>query len=120
MSNKNIGFKRPFENLFLFFCFSFNTDPSIRVTTISAVVGQLFMSLSILGCQQSFVQRYCSMESQKQVTKYVYFKYLSLTFFITFNSHHMLRKKIIFHVHIAIRNSNFKFQVDKHLTNTER
>ncbi|CAH1111191.1 unnamed protein product [Psylliodes chrysocephalus] len=49
--------------------FNFNTDPSIRVTTISAVVGQLFMSLSILGCQQSFVQRYCSMESQKQVTK---------------------------------------------------
>ncbi|XP_056636007.1 sodium-coupled monocarboxylate transporter 1-like [Diorhabda sublineata] len=49
--------------------FNFNPDPTVRVTTISAVLGNLFMSLSILGCQQSFVQRYCSMESQKQVTK---------------------------------------------------
>ncbi|CAG9860627.1 unnamed protein product [Phyllotreta striolata] len=49
--------------------FNFDPDPTVRVTTISAVTGQLFMSLSILGCQQSFVQRYCSMESQKQVTK---------------------------------------------------
>lgn len=49
--------------------FNFNPDPTVRVTTISAVLGNLFMSLSILGCQQSFVQRYCSMESQQQVTK---------------------------------------------------
>ncbi|XP_048507117.1 sodium-coupled monocarboxylate transporter 1 [Athalia rosae] len=47
----------------------FNTDPTIRVTTISAIVGQLFMSLSIFGCQQNFVQRYCSMSSQKKVTR---------------------------------------------------
>ncbi|KAK9695296.1 Sodium:solute symporter family [Popillia japonica] len=48
-------------------------DPTLRVTTISALVGQLFMSLSIFGCQQNFVQRYCSMKSQKQVTKTLMF-----------------------------------------------
>lgn len=49
--------------------FNFDMDPTIRVTTTSALIGQLFMSLSILGCQQNFVQRYCSMGSQKKVTK---------------------------------------------------
>ncbi|KAL1498087.1 hypothetical protein ABEB36_008942 [Hypothenemus hampei] len=49
--------------------FNWNFDPTIRVTTPSAIVGQLFMSLSIFGCQQNFVQRYCSMDSQKKVTK---------------------------------------------------
>ncbi|CAH0555789.1 unnamed protein product [Brassicogethes aeneus] len=49
--------------------FNFNMDPTIRVTTTSALIGQLFMSLSIFGCQQNFVQRYCSMDSQKKVTK---------------------------------------------------
>uniref|UniRef100_A0A1B6DDC7 Sodium/solute symporter n=1 Tax=Clastoptera arizonana TaxID=38151 RepID=A0A1B6DDC7_9HEMI len=49
--------------------FNFDLNPTIRVTTISAIVGQLFMSLSIFGCQQNFVQRYCSMESQSKVTK---------------------------------------------------
>nr|CAD7263702.1 unnamed protein product [Timema shepardi] len=49
--------------------FDFNTDPTIRVTTLSALFGQLFMSLSIFGCQQNFVQRYCSMKSQKTVTQ---------------------------------------------------
>ncbi|KAF2882368.1 hypothetical protein ILUMI_23788 [Ignelater luminosus] len=49
--------------------FTFDMDPTIRVTTTSALIGQLFMSLSIFGCQQNFVQRYCSMESQKKVTK---------------------------------------------------
>ncbi|XP_067007562.1 sodium-coupled monocarboxylate transporter 2 isoform X1 [Anabrus simplex] len=49
--------------------FNFDLDPTIRVSTVSAVVGQLFMSLSIFGCQQSFVQRYCSMGSQKAVIK---------------------------------------------------
>lgn len=48
---------------------NFSMDPTIRVTTTSALVGQLFMSLSIFGCQQNFVQRYCSMDSQKKVTK---------------------------------------------------
>ncbi|KAF5276249.1 hypothetical protein FQA39_LY06598 [Lamprigera yunnana] len=47
---------------------NFDMDPTIRVTTTSALVGQLFMSLSMFGCQQNFVQRYCSMESQKKVT----------------------------------------------------
>lgn len=49
--------------------FNWNMDPTIRVTTTSAIIGQLFMSLSIFGCQQNFVQRYCSMDSQRQVTK---------------------------------------------------
>lgn len=48
--------------------FNFDMDPTIRVTTVSALIGQLFMSLSIFGCQQNFVQRYCSMSSQKKVT----------------------------------------------------
>ncbi|XP_067211887.1 sodium-coupled monocarboxylate transporter 1 [Linepithema humile] len=49
--------------------FNFDMDPSLRVTTVSATLGQLFMSLSILGCQQNFVQRYCSMSSQRKVVK---------------------------------------------------
>ncbi|XP_069679260.1 sodium-coupled monocarboxylate transporter 2 [Periplaneta americana] len=49
--------------------FNFDLDPTIRVTTLSALFGQLFMSLSIFGCQQNFVQRYCSMDSQRAVTK---------------------------------------------------
>ncbi|XP_043270339.1 sodium-coupled monocarboxylate transporter 2-like isoform X2 [Venturia canescens] len=47
--------------------FDFNMDPTIRVTTVSATLGQLFMSLSVFGCQQNFVQRYCSMSSRGKV-----------------------------------------------------
>ncbi|XP_012287684.1 sodium-coupled monocarboxylate transporter 1 [Orussus abietinus] len=49
--------------------FNFDMDPRIRVTTISALLGQLFMSLSVFGCQQNFVQRYCSMSSRSKVVK---------------------------------------------------
>ncbi|XP_057651521.1 sodium-coupled monocarboxylate transporter 1 [Diorhabda carinulata] len=49
--------------------FNFSMDLTTRVTTTSAIIGQLFMSLSIFGCQQNFVQRYCSMRSQKEVTR---------------------------------------------------
>ncbi|CAI6369177.1 unnamed protein product [Macrosiphum euphorbiae] len=49
--------------------FNFNMDPTLRVSTVSATLGQLFMSLSMFGCQQNFVQRYFSMDSQKQVEK---------------------------------------------------
>ncbi|CAK9807934.1 Sodium-coupled monocarboxylate transporter 2 [Anthophora quadrimaculata] len=49
--------------------FNTNFDPTLRVTTLSATLGQLFMSLSIFGCQQNFVQRYCSMTSQRKVVK---------------------------------------------------
>ncbi|XP_077271252.1 sodium-coupled monocarboxylate transporter 1 isoform X1 [Temnothorax americanus] len=49
--------------------FNFDMDPTLRVTTASATLGQLFMSLSIFGCQQNFVQRYCSMSSQRKVVK---------------------------------------------------
>ncbi|KAF6208754.1 hypothetical protein GE061_014493 [Apolygus lucorum] len=52
--------------------FNFDMDPSLRVTTISAIIGQLFMSLSIFGCQQNFVQRYCSMSSQSKVNKTIW------------------------------------------------
>ncbi|XP_045473310.1 sodium-coupled monocarboxylate transporter 1 isoform X2 [Harmonia axyridis] len=52
---------------------NFDLDPTLRVTTTSALIGQLFMSLSIFGCQQNFVQRYCSMDSQKKVTKTLMF-----------------------------------------------
>ncbi|KAK0183045.1 hypothetical protein PV327_001123 [Microctonus hyperodae] len=49
--------------------FDFNMDPTLRVATVSATLGQLFMSLSTFGCQQNFVQRYCSMSSHGKVVK---------------------------------------------------
>ena len=49
--------------------FNMDVDPTIRVTSLSATLGQLFMSLSIFGCQQNFVQRYCSMTSQRKVVQ---------------------------------------------------
>ncbi|KAL0277604.1 UNVERIFIED_CONTAM: hypothetical protein PYX00_004837 [Menopon gallinae] len=49
--------------------FNFDMDPTIRVATVSALFGQLFMSLSIFGCQQNFVQRICSMKSMKIVRR---------------------------------------------------
>ncbi|GBP89104.1 Sodium-coupled monocarboxylate transporter 2 [Eumeta japonica] len=47
--------------------FNFTWDLRTRVDTLSALLGQLFMSLSLYGCQQTFVQRYCSMRSQRRV-----------------------------------------------------
>jgi solute carrier family 5 (sodium-coupled monocarboxylate transporter), member 8/12 len=49
--------------------FNFTGDMNVRVDTTSAWLGQLFMSLSLFGCQQNFVQRYLSMKSIKDVTK---------------------------------------------------
>ncbi|KAL1449600.1 hypothetical protein WDU94_002091 [Cyamophila willieti] len=49
--------------------FNWDLNPTERVTTISALVGQLFMSVSLYGCQQNFVQRYCSMGSFKRVAQ---------------------------------------------------
>ncbi|XP_039760645.1 sodium-coupled monocarboxylate transporter 1 [Pararge aegeria] len=49
--------------------FNFTGDPAARVDTASALVGQLFMSLSVYGCQQTFVQRYCSMRSEARVRR---------------------------------------------------
>lgn len=46
---------------------NFSGDMTVRVDTTSAWIGQLFMSLSLFGCQQNFVQRYLSMKSIKQV-----------------------------------------------------
>lgn len=42
---------------------------STRVDTVSAVLGQAFIQLSILGCQQNLVQRYMSLGSLKEVSK---------------------------------------------------
>ncbi|XP_013147978.1 PREDICTED: sodium-coupled monocarboxylate transporter 2 [Papilio polytes] len=49
--------------------FKFTGDPTVRVDTASALIGQLFMSVSIYGCQQTFVQRYCSMSSEARVRR---------------------------------------------------
>ncbi|KAL4711556.1 hypothetical protein ACJJTC_003573 [Scirpophaga incertulas] len=49
--------------------FKFHWDPTIRVDTLSAIFGQLFMSISVYGCQQTFVQRYCSMSSESRVRR---------------------------------------------------
>ncbi|RVE42526.1 hypothetical protein evm_012822 [Chilo suppressalis] len=49
--------------------FKFNWDPTVRVDTLSAIFGQMFMSVSIYGCQQTFVQRYCSMSSESRVRR---------------------------------------------------
>ncbi|XP_034837146.1 sodium-coupled monocarboxylate transporter 1 [Maniola hyperantus] len=49
--------------------FKFTGDPTVRVDTLSALVGQLFMSVSVYGCQQTFVQRYCSMSSEARVRR---------------------------------------------------
>lgn len=51
--------------------FKFTGDPTTRVDTGSAYLGQLFISLSILGCQQNLVQRYLSMKSEKEVKRLV-------------------------------------------------
>lgn len=50
--------------------FTFSGDITTRIDTLSAWLGQLFISLSVLGCQQNNVQRYMSMKSQKDVTRY--------------------------------------------------
>lgn len=52
--------------------FTFTGDLTTRVDTGSAYLGQLFISLSILGCQQNLVQRYLSMKSEKEVKRLVY------------------------------------------------
>ncbi|XP_055615923.1 sodium-coupled monocarboxylate transporter 1 isoform X2 [Toxorhynchites rutilus septentrionalis] len=49
--------------------FNFTGDFTIRVDTTSAWLGQLFMSMSIFGCQQNFVQRYLSMGSFREVRR---------------------------------------------------
>lgn len=49
--------------------FTASGDLSTRVDTVSAWAGQLFMSLSLMGCQQNFVQRYVSMKSFAEVKK---------------------------------------------------
>ncbi|CAH0721004.1 unnamed protein product, partial [Brenthis ino] len=49
--------------------FKFTFDPAVRVDTLSAFIGQLFMSVSLYGCQQTFVQRYCSMSSEGKVKR---------------------------------------------------
>lgn len=49
--------------------FTFSGDITTRIDTLSAWLGQLFISLSVLGCQQNNVQRYMSMNSRKDVNR---------------------------------------------------
>lgn len=49
--------------------FTLSGDIKTRIDTLSAWLGQLFISLSVLGCQQNNVQRYMSLNSQKDVTR---------------------------------------------------
>ncbi|XP_052863585.1 sodium-coupled monocarboxylate transporter 1-like [Anopheles cruzii] len=49
--------------------FNFAADLHLRVTTTSAWLGELFNSLSLLGCQQNFVQRYLSMPTLRQIRR---------------------------------------------------
>ncbi|XP_023177962.1 sodium-coupled monocarboxylate transporter 2 [Drosophila hydei] len=48
---------------------NFTGDLTVRVDTTSAWLGQLFMSLSQIGCQQNFMQRYVSLKSLKEVRR---------------------------------------------------
>ncbi|XP_030370307.1 sodium/iodide cotransporter [Scaptodrosophila lebanonensis] len=48
---------------------NFTGDMTVRVDTTSAWLGQLFMSLSQIGCQQNFMQRYVSLKSLKEVRR---------------------------------------------------
>lgn len=52
--------------------FTLSGDVTTRIDTLSAWLGNLFISLSVLGCQQNNVQRYMSMKSQKEVTRWVF------------------------------------------------
>ncbi|EEB10804.1 sodium/iodide cotransporter, putative [Pediculus humanus corporis] len=63
-----------------FIFFDFNFDPEIRVTTVSALLGQFFISTFTFGCQQHFVQRYASMKSLEAVRR-SFWIVLPLTFF---------------------------------------
>ncbi|XP_065211622.1 sodium-coupled monocarboxylate transporter 2-like isoform X2 [Planococcus citri] len=49
--------------------FNFDLDPTKRATTISALIGHLFISLSMYGCQQNYVQRYISMATEEKVKR---------------------------------------------------
>ncbi|XKL59623.1 hypothetical protein PGB90_000639 [Kerria lacca] len=48
---------------------NFDLDPTKRATTISALLGHLFISVSMYGCQQNFIQRYISMKSKEKVIR---------------------------------------------------
>ncbi|XP_071441043.1 sodium-coupled monocarboxylate transporter 2 [Hetaerina americana] len=47
--------------------FNMSLDPTLRISTISAVVGTLGSHLVVLGCQQNQIQRFCSMPSKRSV-----------------------------------------------------
>lgn len=40
--------------------------------TVSAVLGQAFIQLSMMGCQQNMVQRYMSLKTNREVTYSLY------------------------------------------------
>lgn len=80
--------------------FKFTGDLTTRVDTGSAYLGQLFISLSILGCQQNLVQRYLSMKTEKEVKRLVYTK--------AKNNEYMLWK-----LHIYTKTQKKNYQIDK-------
>lgn len=53
--------------------FKFTGDITTRADTLSAWLGQLFIYVCVLGCEQNMVQRYLSMSSVSEVRKYVPF-----------------------------------------------
>lgn len=43
-------------------------DMTVRMDIVSAWIGQLFISLSIYGCQQNYAQRLISLEKMRDAT----------------------------------------------------
>lgn len=63
----NIFFKSNFLTS-LIHC-SFDMDPTVRVSTTSAILGTLCNTLSSYGCQQNYTRRYRSMKNLKEVKR---------------------------------------------------
>lgn len=66
--------------------FTFSGDLTTRADTVSAWLGQLFISMSLLGCQQNFVQRYVSMNTFKEVKKWKILIFFKKVVFINLSS----------------------------------
>ena len=46
-------------------CFSFNPDPTVRLTFWSVIFGRFFISLNMVGAGQTAVQRYSTLKNVK-------------------------------------------------------
>lgn len=49
-------------------------DLSTRVDTVSATLGQAFIQMSLMGCQQNLVQRYMSLNTERDIQKYAIYR----------------------------------------------